>query len=81
MTVHYTRNKDLNTLKKLASLQRKTYMCFPRNLIYVLTVHRNIKKMFLSEKAQCISLRETHDSIKKLNTLSKYVLMLPKYSM
>ena len=45
---------------------------FSGNLINVLTVDRNSKEnVFLPQKVLCVSLRETQDSIKKLNTLIK----------
>lgn len=46
-------------------------MPFSRNHINRIRVLRKVKRnVTLSQNAVCISLRETHDSMKKLNTLS-----------
>lgn len=50
----------LNSLRKLASLQREMHVRFSRNFIVQLTMHRKVKiNMFLSQKASRVSLKET----------------------
>lgn len=51
MNTHYTRNKAVNTLETLATLQMEMHVLFPKNFTHVLTVHRKIKENFVSEKA------------------------------
>lgn len=72
-------NKSLSSLNKLASFQRKTHVCFSRKFINVLAPQRKGERhLLLSQKAPCVSLMETHNSIKKLNTLSKKCADSPK---
>lgn len=72
-------NKSLSSLNKLASLQREIGVCYSRKLTNLLALQRKGKRhVLLSQNAPCVSLMETHNSIKDLNSLPEKCADSPK---
>lgn len=75
-----TFNNALNSLRNCFFSKRNVYAFFTKAYKCANMNGKLERNVLLSQKASCISLKDSHSSIKKLTTLSKEWAHLSKYS-